>query len=80
MAQLPTDGRYLVDVRGDADEPEAAYRLTVRAGSETPGRTQPDRPATGVFVEPGLDLWEFDGVAGQAVSVSAVSALTSGCT
>ena len=74
VAQLPTDGRYLVDVRGDADEPEAAYRLTVRAGSETPGRLEPDRPATGVFVEPGLDLWEFDGVAGQAVSVSAVSA------
>ena len=74
VAQLPTDGRYLVEVGGDADEPEAAYRLTVRAGSETPGRLEPDRPAAGVFVEPGLDLWEFDGVAGQAVSVSAVSA------
>ena len=59
---------------GDPDEPEAAYRLTVRARSETPRRLEPERPATGDFVEPGLDLWEFDGVAGQAVSVSAVSA------
>ena len=71
---LSVSGRYVLGVGGAADEPEAAYRLTVRAGSEAPGRLEPDRPAAGVFVEPGLDLWEFDGVAGQAVSVSAVSA------
>ena len=49
VAQLPTDGRYLVDIRGDADEPEAAYRLTVRAGRRDTGAAragQARRPAS----------------------------------
>lgn len=74
VAQLPVDGRYFVEVEGLENEPET-YRLTLRTGSGAAGRLKLDRPATGVLdgAGLGLDIWEFDGTAGQVVTVAASS-------
>ena len=74
VAQLPVDGRYFVEVGGLENEPET-YRLTLRTGSGAAGRLELDRPATSVLdgAGLGLDVWEFDGTAGQVVTVGASS-------
>ena len=76
VASLPVDGRYLVRLEAVGPPEPRPYALEVRVLRERPTLLQMDAPATARFdgAGPKVGFWEFEGSAGQLVSVATRSA------